>query len=286
MVRATVRSVGVRVAAWALAAAALPAFAADAPPLLDAATIVQKNAAARGGTEAWQRLQTMAWTGYVESTVPQPRRLPFLLEQKRPSKTRFELVTDGQPSVRIYDGRAGWKLRPNPTTHRPELAPYNDDELRYARSAAVIDGPLMYGVARGGTVTLVGRERTDGREAYIVGLTLPSGESQRLWIDAETFLETRQDRILAGGTGPARVATVLFRDYREFEGVKLPTTIQTGAGPGGASNKLVIERVALNPELDDHTFGRPDTPVSRRNSVIVDTRGAGHGAGGPAPPVP
>jgi hypothetical protein len=270
-----------------LAACALApmAFAESAPPAPSVAEIVQKNAAARGGLEAWQRLQTMAWTGHVDSVATPGRNLPFLLEQKRPNKTRFELITDGQRSIRMYDGRTGWKLRVNPANGRPELLPYNDEELRYARGAQVIDGPLMDCVAKGGVVTLAGNGLLEGRAAHILEVTLPSGDTQRLWVDAETFLELRQDRQLRSATGQTGTVTVLFRDYREFEGVQIPTRIETGRSASMSPNTLVIERVALNPELEDRAFARPDTPVSRKNSIIIDTRGAARRDSVP-PPAP
>jgi hypothetical protein len=269
------------------AALAASASAKDVAPSLSVETIVQRNAAARGGTEAWQRLNTMAWTGYVESAGTPGRRHAFLLEQKRPNKTRFELLTDGQRSIRLYDGRRGWKLRPNAGSGRPELAPYSEDELRYARGAQVIDGPLMDGVAKGGTVTLVGRDQADGHTAYVLDITLPAGDSQRVWVDAETFLEVRQDRQVRNAAGQVHTFTVLFGDYHAFGGVQIATTIETAGGTAGTpQNKLVIERVALNPDIDDHEFARPDTPVSRRNSAVVDTRGVAQRNGSTPPPSP
>ena len=263
-----------RLAVWLLVACTGPVVHAQASPTLTAAEIVEKNAGARGGIEAWQRLQTMAWTGYVESGTKPGRKLQFLLEQKRPNKTRFELVTDGQRSIRMYDDSGGWKLRSNPANGRPELSPYSDDELRFARGAQVIDGPLMDCVAKGGIVTLAGSGLAEGRAAHILEVKLPSGGTHRVWVDAETFLEVRHDRQVRGGMGQEGMVTVLFRDYRDFEGVKVPTQIETGAGVGASPNRLVIERVALNPDLDDGMFARPDTPVSRRNSIVVDTRAA------------
>ena len=271
-----------RILIWLLGAGLAPVVFAQTAPTITAEQIVEKNAAARGGVEAWKRLQTMAWTGYVESGTRAGRRLEFLLEQKRPNKTRFELVTDGQRSIRMYDGKGGWKLRPNPANGRPELSPYTDDEIRFARSAAVIDGPLMDYVGKGGVVALAGLGEVEGRRAYVMNVKLPSGGEQRIWVDAETFLEVRHDRQVRSGMGQVGTVTVLFREYREFEGVKLPTQIETGSGIGASANKLVIERVALNPQLDDQAFARPDTPVSRRNSVIVDTRTAAP-AGAPVP---
>jgi outer membrane lipoprotein-sorting protein len=261
-------------ARWLLAACVAPFVHAQTVAPITAAEIVQKNAAARGGTEAWQRLQTMAWTGYVESGAKPGRKLQFLLEQKRPNKTRFELISDGQRSIRMYDGTGGWKLRSNPANGRPELSPYTDDELKFAHGAQVIEGPLMDYVAKGGIVTLAGHGLAEGRNAHILEVKLPSGGMHRVWVDAENFLEVRHDRQVRGGMGQDGMVTVLFRDYREFEGVKIPTQIETGAGAGVSPNRLVIERVALNPDLDDRMFARPDTPVSRRNSIVVDTRTA------------
>lgn len=263
-----------RLTGWLLAACLAPLVHAQAAPALTAAEIVQKNANARGGLEAWQRLQTMAWTGYVESGTKPGRKLQFLLEQKRPNKTRFELITDGQRSIRLYDGTGGWKLRPNPSNGRPDLSRYSDDELRFARGAQVIDGPLMDYVAKGGIVAVEGTGLAEGRSVYILDVKLPSGGNHRVWVDAETFLEVRHDRQVRSVLGQEGMVTVLFRGYREFEGVTLPTRIETGGGIGESANRLVIERVALNPELDDRMFARPDMPVSRRNSIVVDTRTA------------
>lgn len=268
-------------AGWLLGLCLCPAVWGQAPPTISAAEVIEKNAAARGGVEAWQRLTTMAWTGYVESAV-QGRKLPFLLEQKRPNMTRFEIVNDGQRSVRLFDGKSGWKLRPNPANGRPELSNYSEDELSFARGAQVISGPLMDYVAKGAIVTVSGHGQAEGRYAYILDVKMPSGGNHRIWVDAETFLEVRHDRQVRGGLGQLGAVTVIFRDYREFEGVQIPTKIETGAGFGASANKLVIERVALNPELEDRMFARPDTPVSRKNSIVVDTRKPGS-AMGPAP---
>jgi hypothetical protein len=262
---------------WLAGCAAACALAQPAPDIT-AADIVAKNAAARGGVPAWQRLKTMVWTGYVETGRRPGEKLPFMLEQKRPLKTRFELVDAGQRSIRMYDGRSGWKLRPNPANGRPELTPYSEDEIAFARGAQVIDGPLMDYVAKGGIVTLSGHGEAEGRHAYIVDVKLPSGGNHRIWVDAETFLEVRQDREVRAGLGKMGSVRVVFRDYRDVEGVMLPTRIETGDGP--VPDQLVIERVALNPELDDGAFARPESPISRRGSVVVDTRG------GMASPVP
>ena len=196
-----------------------------------------------------------------------------MLEQKRPDHTRFELVTEGQRSLRIYDGKAGWKIRPT-SSGRPETIPYSEDELRFAHGAQVIDGPLMDYVTKGAVITLAGLDEIDGRKAHILEVQLPSGGDHRLWIDVQTYLEVRQDRQVGSRLGKPLRTTVYYRNYKTFEGMQMPTTIETVEAKGSGRNRLVIERVALNPDLDDSNFAKPPTPVSRRNTVVVDTRTA------------
>jgi len=263
--------VGCMLLAASLAASAL---AQDGPGGLSAAEIVERNAAARGGVPAWQKLQTLAWAGHTEINSVPGRQMTFLLEQKRPNKTRFEITAEGQRSLRVYDGSTGWKMRPNSSNGRPDVQAYSEEELRFARGAQVIDGPLMDYVAKGGVVTLTGSGQVDGQRAYILDVKLPSGGSHTVWVDAQTFLDVRHDRQVRGASGQMGMVTVLLRDYREFEGLTMPTVVETGSAPGRPSSRLVIERVALNPPLDDSVFTRPMAPLSRRAGVVVDTRGA------------
>lgn len=251
--------------AHALAAAGL------SPPTVP--EIVERNQQARGGAAAWQRIQAMAWTGHAESSNSPGRRVPFLLEQKRPGKTRFEVVEPtGMKAVRAYDGSAGWKQRPVPAGP-PVVTDYGLDELSFARGAQVIDGPLMDYVARGAAITMAGTDTVDGHRAYVLDARLPSGGLHRVWVDAGSFLELRHDRDFKDAEGHTAVATVRFRDYHAFDGLLMPLVIETG-GAGQPVNRLVIERVALNPPIDDKAFERPEAVSVRRGRITVDTRGA------------
>ena len=123
--------------------------AADArkgPPKLTAQQIVQRHVAARGGLKAWQGVQTMVWNGkmdvgygdsvarserYVSNAMarkgkraqsPAPAevkndgqkqvQVPFVLELKRPAKSRIEIEFAGKTAVQVYDGKNGWLYRP------------------------------------------------------------------------------------------------------------------------------------------------------------------------------
>jgi outer membrane lipoprotein-sorting protein len=266
---------------------ATAALSAKVAPVNDitAAQIVEKNATARGGVDAWHKVQTMAWVGHVESVERPGRNMPFMLAQKRPNSTRFELTAENRRSVRIYDGTSGWKLYPG-SAGLPELQPYTRDELNFARDAQAIDGPLMDDAAQGAAIALAGVDDIEGRRAYELKVTLLSGATHRVWVDTETFLETRYERDIRNAAGRSGIAAVVYRDYRTFEGLQLPTTIETGAATGAVANKLVIDKVALNPPLEDRMFGKPSVPTIRHNGVAVDTRSAPPAGAFRPPPKP
>jgi len=266
-----------------LLARAVRGTAADAADAAvpSAAQIVEANARARGGVDAWRRIETMAWAGHTESASAPGRKLAFLLEQKRPGSTRFEVVNDGQRAIRVYDGSIGWKLRPN-AKGVPELQSYTDEELRYARGAQVIEGPLMDYAAKGAVLAVEGVGEAQGRRAYVLQARLPSGGMHRVWIDAQNWLELRHDREVRGASGQPGVVSVSFRDYRAFDGLMIPLTIETGSGSAAAASRLVIEKVALNPVLDERMFAAPNVPSARKHSITVDTRTAGATGGAAA----
>jgi hypothetical protein len=261
----------------ALAAGAVAsAMATDrgAPPVreLTAAQIIEKNVAARGGLEAWRKIQTMVWTGHMESIhAPMPMML-FMMQQKRPNKTRFEINALGDRTIRVFDGERGWKLKPD-QQGKAQVKPFSFEEVTFARAAQVIDGPLIDYLAKGNTVTLEGLDEIEGRKAYRLDVRLATGETDQVWVDAQTFLDVRYDRPFAAGEGRDRVS-VFYRDYKAFEGLQVPSVIETSSGPGARPDRMVIERVTLNPPLDDRAFARPRT------------HGPGAGTAMDSPPAP
>ena len=152
---------------------------------LSAAEIVAKNVDTRGGLEAWRKIQTMVWTGHIESAnVPAPGRqfsgLKFTLEQKRPNKTRMEIVAAGEKSVRVFGGAQGWRLR---LAHgQPQVQPFTPQELKFAQAGHGIDGPLIDSAAKGNSVTLEGVDEIvteiGARKAYHLNLRLANGDNE------------------------------------------------------------------------------------------------------------
>ena len=241
----------------ALISALIPAAAAaaDCRPAqaLTADQVIARNIEARGGLDAWRKVETVAWSGRIEAGS-MTEALPFLMEFKRPNKSRFEMLGQGDRSVRVFDGARGWNVRTTDTGARV-LRPYSVGQLRSAREAPGIDGPLVDYQARGIGVSLVGTEDVDGHPAYRLNVVMPSRSTHQLWIDSKSFLEVKSKRELRIMRG--RSVEVHYRNYRRIGGLMFPTLIESTLASGATVEKVTIDDVTLNLRLSDARFGRP-----------------------------
>jgi len=269
-------------AAGAAAAAASRSEAAPAadpapPPAVvpgqfSAAQIVEKNVAARGGLEAWRNVRTMVWQGHITNPGSPQSEMSFVLQQKRANKTRFDVRAMNQRSVRVFDGTGGWKIASSPDG-KPKVEPYTQRELQFARDSQGIDGPLIDYQAKGNTVALEGVDEVDGRKAYRLAVTQPSGDRHHVWVDAQTFLDVKSDRTSYDPAGSPRTIVVSFRDFRTVEGLQIPGLIETGTGAGAQPARMTLEKIVLNPPLGDRVFAKPNVS-GHRGAITVDTRSA------------
>jgi outer membrane lipoprotein-sorting protein len=143
---------------------------------------------------------------------------------------------------------------------------YSEAELKSAASEAELDGFLVDYAEKGTKVELDGTEKVEDRDTYRLKLTLKGGQSIHLWVDAETFLETKLEghpRRLDGKYYPVEV---YYRDFRSVQGLKLPYLLETVVknvpgvrDPHGVSEKITIEQVQVNPKLEDALFAKPKT---------------------------
>jgi hypothetical protein len=258
---------------------------------MSAAEIVDKNVAARGGLQAWRGVKTMSMEGTMgaggnrRATLPTPgtklgpgtamprpaeeARLPFVMDLERTRKMRLELKFNGQTAIQVFDGANGWKVRP--FLNRREVEPYTADEAKMASAQADLDGPLVDYAAKGTQVELAGIDKVDGRDTYKLKLTLKNGTAIHVWIDAQTFLEAKiegQPRRLDGTEHPVEI---YYGDYRPVSGLQIPHVLQTKVLPAGRpglkdtpvpAEKIIIEKVVVNPKLDDALFAKPQiTPA-------------------------
>ena len=228
---------------------------ATAPVELTAAQIAEKNATARGGLSAWRGVKTMSMTGTLEAGGNQNLQLPIVLEMKRPRKTRVELKFQGQTAIQVYDGTNGWKLRP--FLNRHEVEPFNADETKAASMQADLDGPLMDYASKGSKLELEGTQPVEGKPAYNLRLTLKNGQTQHVWVDAASFLDVKVEGTPRRLDGKYRPVEIYLRNYKAENGLMVPHILETVVQGAKRSEKIRIDRVMVNPKLEDSQFSKP-----------------------------
>lgn len=70
-------------------------------------------------------------------------------------------------------------------------------------------------------ITLAGMSKIGYREVYVLDLKTAAGETERLYLEAQTYLPVRSDTVLNLGAHSATVE-IYFDDWREVDGVKYP----------------------------------------------------------------
>jgi hypothetical protein len=243
-------------------AASLCAAAASPPTVahLTAKQIVANNVKARGGLEAWRKIETMVCIGQLQTGNPSAPRVPFVLQQARPDKTRFEVHVHDKTSVRVFNGVQGWKLHQS-HSGAPELVPYTADEIAGARDGPGIDGPLIDYQAKGIGVDFDGIDEVAGKKAYRLIVKLPSGATRRWWIDAASFLDVKYERESRTPTGQSATVSVSFANYKSVDGLLIPHSIITGQASGEATEAMLLDQVFLNRPLGDKVFSQPHAPT-------------------------
>lgn len=237
--------------AAALAVLAVPAGAQT----LD--EILAKNLQARGGLDKLRAVQALRMTGKL--SMGGGMDAPMVLELKRGNQMRMEFTFQGMTGTQAFDGKSGWAIMP--FGGNKDVQPMPAEMVADAAEQADIDGPLVDYKAKGHTVELVGKEKLDGADTFKLKLTLKSGAERLVWIDATRFLEIRGEGSRKSGDGRQVDSETLLGDYKEVGGIQFPHAVEGGPKGAPMRQKIVIEKIEINPPMDDAHF-KPPTPAA------------------------
>ena len=229
--------------------------------------IIKKAIDARGGIEKIKSVQSERITGHV--SLAQGIEGSLILELKRPHKLYSEISVEGEKVLRVYDGKsAGWTL--NPFMENKEVVEMSADELKGMPDEADGDGPLVDYKAKGSRVELVGKQEAGGKPVYRLKITSKSGEVRSYLIDSQTFLTTKWEgvRKVADQDLPWECA---LSDYRDVQGLKFPFKIDQGSPGTEYRQTLTVEKVEINPKIDDSHFSKPASPEPTKPGTTAET---------------
>ncbi|MCI0490606.1 MAG: protein kinase [Blastocatellia bacterium] len=207
--------------------------------------ILNRYVEALGGREAFEsvtsrvvkgtfELTNLGMTGTIESYAKAPNKLLVITSVPGLGATRYG-----------YNGEVGWS-----SDQQLGLRALTGAEL-----AGVIRDADFYRDANlkrtYSALTLGGKERIKGREAYRLEGTTSEGGNDRLYFDAQTGLLIRSDIERAGPQGLLSIETY-FENYRTVDGLRLPFTMRQSS----AIFRILIKvrEVRHNVSISDSRF--------------------------------
>jgi len=214
--------------------------------------IIAKNVQARGGAEKLKSVQSIRSTATL--SMGPGMEAPGVLIQKRPALARLEFTIQGLTAVQAYDGKNAWQIMPFMGKKDPELM--SADEAKETEEMADVDGPLVDYKSKGHQVELLGKEKVEGTDAYKLKLTMKNGDVQTIYIDADSFLEIKEEtkRTVRGSEQEVESA---IGDYKEVSGILFPFAVESNVKGSAEKQKITITKVELNVTTDDSIFKMP-----------------------------
>lgn len=205
-----------------------------APADMTAEKVTAIYVTAIGGDKKLSSIKDMSMSATTEM---QGMSLTFDNYQKAPDKSRVEIGSGGTIfSTQIFDGQRGVATSP---MGKEEVT---GELLEVMKMQSIMNIELyydQYGIKQ----QLLGIEQVNGKDAYKVELTFPSGNTTTHYYDVESGLRVKSLSL----TG-----TTEYADYREVDGLKFPFSIKQAAGPQMIDLKVIS--VKVNPKLKDELF--------------------------------
>jgi len=213
--------------------------------------VIAKSFEARGGLDKLKAIQSIRMTGKMTMG---PMEMPMVIEWKRPANFRADVTAQGVLAVQAYDGTTAWGISPMGTGQAERVPPEVAKQM--ADRADLVDGPLVDYEAKGHQVELLGKEKVEGKDAFKLKVTRKDGSVEYYFLDAESYLPVRvEGKQTVRGTEIEGEGTI--GDYKEVAGFLWPHSIQNGAKGRPEKQTITIEKIEINPTIDDSRFRMP-----------------------------
>ena len=231
-------------------------FAAAFAAILSAQTaedLVNRNLQAKGGIDKIKAIRTLRASGKMQQggfTVQMGA------DSMAPNLLRQSFTIQGMTQIQAYDGNIGWKIAPFEGRKDPERL--GDDELRDIMENAIFLGPLVDYQAQGSRVEYIGKDLIDGDDVYRLKVTLKNGDLYYYYLDPETFLEVRMEKVRFI-RGAVRESVIECGSYKLVAGVYMPFTYEVGSKQSAERSKITYDKIEPNVTLDPAEFKMPAT---------------------------
>jgi outer membrane lipoprotein-sorting protein len=201
--------------------------------------ILERHYQALGGLDRVRSLRSLAAVGTLEVAN---QELPFRIVRRQPGLFRIDLETPAGALVEAADGQAAWRADPSVEGGSGEYL--SGPEGAALRRGAPLFGPLIRPRSAGEQLVYKGVRPVAGRDHHVIEVSSTDGARQLVYLDAQTFLESKTAALDPQGEVMAEIVTEL----RELDGYRLPARQTVRSRRGTLVYRF--ESYQLNPDLD------------------------------------
>lgn len=177
-------------------------------------------------------------------------QLPGVIYEDNKNRQKLELTYQGMKIINSYDGETAWAQSPPAGMPQPT-------KLSGAEAEAFTNNEFLNEFinwkSRGMKVELKAEESLDGKSYYRIDLTTPKGKLTKYFIDKETYLVEATKEI---SPSLGQEVTSYLSDYKEFNGIKMPTQVSVKVG-GTVVQAIKVNAVEHNVVIPDSVYAFP-----------------------------
>jgi CubicO group peptidase (beta-lactamase class C family)/outer membrane lipoprotein-sorting protein len=213
--------------------------------------LINKSIHARGGYEKLKDIKSLK---IFVKHMQQGTEIPISYMIKPPHFIRADAFIRGQLLSGAHDGKTAWWLQPSPAGAEPQAISEKQafNFTRYADFGVLFTAYKK----KKQEFELMGMEDMDGLTVYKLRTTMKNGFTRFIYLDAENFLVVKESYKSNNQTLEPET-TVTFGDYKEIDGILFPFFNEMKIGE--IAEQTTIEKIEINPEIDDSCFKMPKT---------------------------
>jgi outer membrane lipoprotein-sorting protein len=219
----------------ALCLAATPVLADSLEGILD------KHFDAQGGLARLRAVKSVAYTGTNDYDGKTSKTSAL---RARPNLLKNEYVSAEGVKVKAFDGKKGWMAKDG----KAELIA--TPLLAALAEHAEFDDALVDHAKRGIKVKLLGKEGN----AYVLEVTMRSGDVQKRYLDDRSFLETKRVATYVD-EGKTHTKTIVFSDFRKTAGIVTAHVRETESS--GKRGRFVVDELRWDAKVETAAFAAP-----------------------------
>ncbi|MGK7396531.1 MAG: insulinase family protein [Candidatus Cyclobacteriaceae bacterium M3_2C_046] len=219
-----------------------PPSVSELPADLTANQVLNNYIEALGGEDQIKAIEDVQIS--MKASIPQGD-LNIKTMMKKPGKSFTEISMNGMTFQKIvFDGNDGYMMQMG------NKMPMDDQMKSDYKIQAMMFPEARYDEL-GIDYDLVGSEMVEGQEAYVLEVTLPSGNNSRKYYSKESNLLVRESSTMKTQQGEM-TQTTDYGAYQEVNGVMFPHMMQIKTGPQNI--KAEVTAIEVNAGIADDVF--------------------------------